>query len=206
MFAANHLSPTRSKDTVLNARATGVFCWQLATWPLRHAVNQSAEFLSPDVDEFDVANLGKTWSQTLDPPVPMVKASPVRFECRYHTQLTLPGNPPMGSVDVVIGRVVGVHIDDSVLTNGKIDVSKTQPIARMGYYEYAVVREKFEMIIPGDKNMLYGLEGSVRGNREAWERKQAKGQKDASEAAVDGPRTGETEEAGEESVGLEDKS
>ena len=169
MFAANHLSPTQSKDTVNNARATGVFCWQLATYALREAVNATAEHLPPGVDEFEVAKLEKEWSTLLDPMVPMVKASPVKFECRYYTQLTLPGNPPMGSVDVVIGRVVGVHIDESVLTDGKIDVKKTQPIARMGYYEYTVVTDKFEMIIPGDKALLHGLEGNAKKYREAWE-------------------------------------
>jgi len=95
--------------------------------------------------------------------VPMVKASPVRFECVYHSTIRLPGNPPMGTVDIVIGRVVGVHIDEEVLTDGKLDVRKTEPIARCGYYEYAVVRETFEMVIPGmDEAILAGLEGSTK--------------------------------------------
>jgi hypothetical protein len=72
----------------------------------------------------------------------------------------------MGAVDVVIGRVVGIHIDESVLTDGKIDVAKTEPIARCGYYEYAVVRETFEMRIPGgNEAILGGLEGSSKRNR-----------------------------------------
>jgi len=97
--------------------------------------------------------------------IPMVKCSPVKFECEYYTTLRLPGNPPMGSADVVIGKVVGVHIDERVLTDGKIDVRKTEPIARCGYYEYAVVKETFEMRIPGeDKAILAGLEGSAKKN------------------------------------------
>jgi hypothetical protein len=68
----------------------------------------------------------------------------------------------MGTVDVVIGRVVGVHVDDSVLTDGKVDVKKTQPIARCGYYEYARITETFEMIIPGDESTRAGLEGSSK--------------------------------------------
>jgi hypothetical protein len=65
----------------------------------------------------------------------------------------------------VIGKVVGVHIDERVLTDGKIDVTKTEPIARCGYYEYAVVRDTFEMRIPGeDKAILAGLEGSAKKN------------------------------------------
>lgn len=45
-------------------------------------------------------------------------------------------------------------------------MSKTQPIARCGYFEYARITEKFEMIIPGDKATLFGLEGSVKQHKE----------------------------------------
>jgi len=71
--------------------------------------------------------------------------------------------PPL----VVIGRVIGIHIDENVLTNGRIDVKKTVPIARCGYFEYTAVREVFEMRIPGDDPARFaGLEGSTKGNRE----------------------------------------
>ena len=98
--------------------------------------------------------------------IPMVEDSPVNFECAYYSTIRLPGNSPMGSVDVVIGEVVGIHIKEEVLTDGKIDVRKTQPIARCGYYEYAIAKETFEMIVPGDqKAMLAGIEGSTKFHR-----------------------------------------
>lgn len=163
MFSANQKPDHTRKDTVRNAEATGKFCWNLATWDLREAVNITAEQVAYGVDEFDRAGLTKEWSQVLPGhPVPMVKDSPVKFECVYHTTLRLPATPPMGTVDVVIGRVVAVHIRDDVLTNGRLDIRKTQPIARCGYYEYAVVRETFEMVIPGmDEATRAGLEGST---------------------------------------------
>ena len=75
----------------------------------------------------------------------------------------------MGSVDIVIGKVVGVHIADEAINveTGKVDVAVTQPIARCGYYDYAVVRECFEMKMPGAEIMRSGLEGSMKKNREA---------------------------------------
>ena len=173
MFSANQTGFGERKDTTRNAEATGVFCWQLATWDLREAVNKSAEAVPYGVDEFERAGLEKTWSEVLQTPVPMVKQSPVRFECEYYTTLRLPGNPPMGTVDVVVGKVVGIHISEDVLTDGKIDIRKTLPIARCGYYEYIVARETFEMIIPGDAATLFGLEGSVakhKAHREAAEK------------------------------------
>lgn len=175
MFASNQTPSNTQKDSVRNAEATGIFCWQLATYPLRDAVNVTSEQLPYGTDEFQAANLTKTYSTTLQPRVkipgfrgiPMVADSPVRFECEYHSTLRLPGNPPLGSVDVVIGRVVGVHIDDRVIDErGRIDVARTLPIARCGYYEYAVVRETFEMKMPGDQIMRDGLEGNMAKNRE----------------------------------------
>jgi hypothetical protein len=75
-------------------------------------------------------------------------------------------------VDVVIGRVLGVHIDERFLSKeGKLDVKLTEPIARLGYYDYAVVRDTFEMRVPNTSvEMLAGLEGSTKGNRELREK------------------------------------
>jgi flavin reductase (DIM6/NTAB) family NADH-FMN oxidoreductase RutF len=165
MFAANQTHLQSRKDSVANVEAAGYFGWNLATFALRDKVNASAEFLPAEVDEFERVGLVKEMGRVY-PTLPLVAASPVRFECQYYTTLRLPGNPPMGSVDVVIGRVVGVHIAEWCLTDGKIDARKTQPIARMGYYEYTVVRDVFEMMIPGENEaILAGLEGSVKRSR-----------------------------------------
>lgn len=162
MFSANQKPDMQRKDTVRNVESTGKFCWNLATWDLREAVNISAEQVGYAVDEFERAGLRKEYSHSLPgDPVPMVKDSPVKFECVYHSTIRLPAKPPMGTVDVVIGRVVAVHIHDDVLTDGKLDVKKTQPIARCGYFQYAVIRDTFDMVIPGMDDATHaGLEGN----------------------------------------------
>lgn len=174
MFSANQTPTYSQKDTVRNVEATGKFVWNLATYELRDAVNTSAVQEAYGVDEFEKAGVEKedsklsavTINGEREAMIPMVKRSPIKFECEHYTTLRLPGNPPMGPADVVIGRVVGIHIDERVLTDGKIDIKKTEPIARCGYYEYAVVRDVFEMRIPGeDKALLAGLEGSSRKNQ-----------------------------------------
>lgn len=180
MFSANQTHQNQRKDSVVNAESTGIFCWQLATYPLREAVNITSEQLPYGDDEFAKAKLERTYSKLLKPKshisnfrgVPMVKDSPVRFECEYHSTVRLPGNPPMGTVDIVIGKVVGVHIADEVINKetGKVDVARTEPIARCGYYDYAVVRECFEMMMPGDQTTRDGLEGSSKKNRAANEK------------------------------------
>jgi len=70
----------------------------------------------------------------------------VHFECRLHQIVTLPGRKPSSEHHVVIGRVVAVHIDDDALTvDGRVDVLKIRPIARLGYKDYTSVDSLFEM-------------------------------------------------------------
>ncbi|KAK4548473.1 hypothetical protein LTR36_009383 [Oleoguttula mirabilis] len=161
MFSANQDLNEHRKDSTVNAEATGEFCWNVATWDLREAVNATAEWFAGDVDEFERAGLEKEAARLVK--VAMVKRSPIKFECKHYTTLRLPGNAPMGATDVVIGRVIAIHIDESVLTDGMIDAGKVQPIARCGYHQYARVTAEslFEMVIPGDPKQLVGLEGNM---------------------------------------------
>ncbi|BGP40264.1 hypothetical protein JCM10449v2_004222 [Rhodotorula kratochvilovae] len=148
MFAANEKESCERKDNVVNAERTKEFCWSLATYDLREEMNTSATEVPYGTDEFDLAGLEKGYGSLVK--CPFVKASPINFECVHHSTLRLPGNSPGASVDVVIGRVVGIHIAERVLTNGEVDISKTVPIARCGGPNYAAVREvcMFKMVTP----------------------------------------------------------
>lgn len=161
MFAANQNSDGQRKDSVRNAEDTGEFVWNMATWAQREAVNISAEELPHGVDEFERAGLVKLPSVRVKPR--RVQGSPIQFECVYLNTLRFPGPGPMGSADVVFGRVVGIHIDDAAIdAQGLVDVLKIQPIARMGYYDYTTVDNVFRMVIPGNNRaLLAGLEGAA---------------------------------------------
>ena len=163
MFAANQHPDGRRKDTVVNAEETGYFVWNMATWDLREAVNASAADYAHGTDEFAIA--GVTKAASIIAPCPRVAESPCHFECRYLSTTRLRGNGTMGTVDVVFGEVVQIHVrEDVVLPSGKLDIAKIAPIARMGYYDYAVVREVFEMKVPNisSQAVLDGLEGTRR--------------------------------------------
>jgi len=126
MFSANQTTDGRRKDTVVNAEQTGVFVWNMATYDLREAVNKSAEELPPEIDEFEKVGLAKAEATRVN--APMVANSPVKFECELLQTVRIPGGGRMGTVDIVIGRVVAVHIDDAALTaEGKVDVLKLRP-------------------------------------------------------------------------------
>lgn len=60
---------------------------------------------------------------------------------------------------------MGVHIDNSALTEeGRIDIAKLRPLARMGYFDYTSVEQSFEMVIAGNEKLLAGLDGSAEKN------------------------------------------
>ncbi|HUJ90988.1 MAG TPA: flavin reductase family protein, partial [Syntrophorhabdales bacterium] len=159
MFSAGQNTLGGRKDTVVNIEATGEFVYNMATYDLRDAVNRSAAEVPPDVDEFTLAGVTKAPSVRVRPC--RVAESPVQFECRYFQTIRLPGNGLKGTIDVVIGRVVIVHIKDDVIRpDGRIDIIKIRPLARLGYYDYTSVESIFEMVIPGDnETLLAGLEG-----------------------------------------------
>ena len=171
MFASNQNSRGERKDSVRNAETTGQFVWNMATYALREAVNLSAEELPHGVDEFERAGLAKLPSRLVRPR--RVSGSPIHFECTYLNTVRFPGSSTMGTVDVVFGRVVAVHIDDAYITDqGLVDVLKIQPLARMGYYDYTYVDNQFRMVIPGNNQaVLAGLEGSPDKARTALENK-----------------------------------
>ena len=159
MFSANQTPDGRRKDSVVNAEATGEFVWNMATYDLREAVNISSTFVDSGVDEFELTGLAKMPSVRVEPP--RVADSPVHFECQYMQTLRLPGNTPMGTVDVVVGKVVLIHIRDEAIDGaGRLDIPKIRPLARLGYYDYTSVESVFEMKRPGEtRHQLRGMEG-----------------------------------------------
>lgn len=159
MFAANQNSRGLKKDTVINIEHTGEFVYNMATYELREAVNLSAQELPPEIDEFEISGVTKSPSIIVKPC--RVAESPIQFECHLYTSLRLPGNGLMGSVDLIIGRVVLIHIKDEFIgPDGRIDILKIRPLARLGYYDYTTIDSVFEMVIPGNNiNLIKGLEG-----------------------------------------------
>jgi flavin reductase (DIM6/NTAB) family NADH-FMN oxidoreductase RutF len=135
------------KDSQRNAEETGEFVCSLATYELRDAMNRTSQHVGPEVDEMALAGLSPAPSMLVAPP--RVAESPVAFECKYWRTVDLPGpNGGPGTHAIVLGQVVGVHIDEGVIVEGKVDVTKLKPIARLGYGDYAVIDEVFELSRP----------------------------------------------------------
>ncbi len=164
MFSAGARPDGSRKDSVVNATETGEFVCNMATWDLREAVNTSSQMVDPETDETALAGLETAPSRLVKPP--RVAASPVHLECLFHSASVLPGHTPSNIVHLVIGRVVGVHIRDDALTaDGRIDVARLRPLARLGYFDYTSVDHVFTMepTGPGLEARRKGLAGEAAG-------------------------------------------
>ncbi|MEM2291939.1 MAG: flavin reductase family protein [Nitrososphaerota archaeon] len=159
IFSANQNSKGKKKDTIVNIEQNGEFGYNMVTWDLREKMMITAMEVPPEVDEFELAGLTKERSVKIKPC--LVKESPVKFECVLHELIRLPGKGVLGTIDLVIGRVVMVHIDERYITaDGKLDVPKLKPLARLGYFDFTVVETVFEMLIPGGNEVLLrGMKG-----------------------------------------------
>ena len=136
------------KDTAVNIEATGEFVYNIVPYALRQAMNVTAAPFPPEVDEFEKAGLHKGECHLVK--AHRVAESPISMECKYVQTIVLPGDCKTGTVDIIIGKVVGIHIaDDVILPDGKIDMEKIRPLARMGYSDYTYVEHVFE-IPPSD--------------------------------------------------------
>ncbi len=134
------------KDSCTNAAETGEFVINMATWKLREEMNLTSAYMARGIDEAGLAELEMTPSRLVTPL--RVKRSPIHLECRYLMSVRLPATDPEATPIVVFGTVVGVHIGDDVLTEGRVNVTKIRPIARLGYMEYATIEQTFTMERP----------------------------------------------------------
>jgi flavin reductase (DIM6/NTAB) family NADH-FMN oxidoreductase RutF len=139
------------KDTPVNIEETGEFVFNLATYPLREQMNLSAGQVARDVDEFDAARLTKAPSRLVQPW--RVAESPIHFECRHIQTVLLPSWTEY-SLRAIFGEIVMVHIDDGLIVDGRVSMERLQPLARLGYRDYARLGEIFEMPLPEFDRLL----------------------------------------------------
>jgi len=134
------------KDSLKNVEETGEFVVNVATDGQRLEVNETSAIVPPEVDEFALAGLEALPSHVVKPP--RVAGAPAHLECKHLQTVTLPADDPASPNAMVLGLVVGIHIDDAILTDGLVDMAKFRPIARLGYMDYTVVDNVFTMMRP----------------------------------------------------------
>ena len=136
------------KDTLRNAKpesegGVGEFVVNAATEELARQVAAAAEELEYGESELELVGLTTAPSRAVAPP--RVAESPVAFECVTSQVIrTNPGAPISGNV--VLGRVVHVHVRDDLLDERRrVDPERLAAVGRMGGIGYATTRARFDL-------------------------------------------------------------
>jgi len=133
-----------TKDSVANIRETGVFCVNVVEYAARDVMNVTSATLPHGEDEFARAGIDKAQCERI--ACARVANAPASLECKLTQIVQLPGEANFA----VFGEVVGVHMRDDCVVDGRFDVTRFQPLSRLGYRDYTVVRDVFELKRPDD--------------------------------------------------------
>jgi flavin reductase (DIM6/NTAB) family NADH-FMN oxidoreductase RutF len=132
------------KDTIRNIEATGELVINVVPRAIAELMVKTSGDYAPDVSEFDVSGLTRVASERVRPP--RVGECPISFECRC-LQVVKVG-PPAMATSVVLAEVLLLHVSETVLTDGRVDPHKVDPVARLGGAMYATLGEVWEIARP----------------------------------------------------------
>ena len=140
-------SSSGRKDSLRNAEETGVFTTSMVGRTLAEKMNLTSIDAPYGESEFDVAELAMAEGRLVN--APFVTQAYAALECRVTNifEVNSLEGAPSGSF-VVIGQVMGIHLDEAALTNGLLDMAIAAPVARMGYMDYCEGSQPFQMRRP----------------------------------------------------------
>ena len=140
-------SSSGRKDSYRNASETGEFTCNFVSRNLIDKMNMSSAAVAYDVDEFALSGLTPKKGELVD--APYVAEAFAVLECKV-TEIIEPkslSGEPSDSV-MIFGQVVGIHIDETILSDGRIDMGLARPVARLGYMDYSESSDVFELFRP----------------------------------------------------------
>lgn len=146
MFAPNTASPEQVKDTYRNIIEVPEFVVNLVSMELAEQMNATSESFAYEVDEFEKCGVDSVASTVVRPP--RVKQSKAALECTVYEVVHLPIGGDGRKSHVVVGEVVGIHLDDDLIVDGRVDEARLHPLARLGYFNYAGLGEILEIRRP----------------------------------------------------------
>lgn len=128
------------KDTLANALETEAFVVNVVTEDLVEAMNATSATLPSEESEFEHARVTPIDADNVD--APRVEEATVSFECELYDAIEI------GSSTMVLGEVVYAHVDESVMTDGKMDVEKLDAVGRLAGDWYASTDDRYELERP----------------------------------------------------------
>ena len=123
----------QQKDTSRNIFREKEFVVHIISEDYLEKAHKTSITLSNKESELTYARLHTIPSK--DIKTPGIKESKIRLECVYETHIHFE------TTDLIIGRVVGYHIDEEVFDNGKIDFVKLNPVSRLPGSNYGLLGE-----------------------------------------------------------------
>ncbi|MCD9198015.1 flavin reductase family protein [Aeromicrobium wangtongii] len=123
------------KDTLANVLATQEFVVNIASLPQLDLVNNSSAAFAPEDDEASLLDIAMEPSEHVAPP--RVAGSPASLECTLHSTIEL------GDSVLVLGSVVAITVDESVLVDGHPEIDRLRPVARLGRDEWGLPPEVY---------------------------------------------------------------
>ncbi len=132
------------KDSATFAKESGEFVANLATFALKDAMNASSAPLPRGENEFLAAGL--TMAECRLVAAPRVAESPASLECKVVNVVEIrTAAGALSEYVLILGEVVGVHIDEAFVRDGRFDIAGARTLARCGYQDYAVVDAVFPL-------------------------------------------------------------
>ncbi|MBF96634.1 MAG: hypothetical protein CFH34_01628 [Alphaproteobacteria bacterium MarineAlpha9_Bin4] len=148
MFANNGPAPSLRgpKDTFTNIKNNKEFVVNISTYESKDKMNKTCAPLSSGESEIEYASLETKESNFIKPK--SLKISPINMECVLYKIVDLPNTNENEYNAIIIGKVIGINIDDEFIKDGIINVKKLKPLARLGYMDYSAVDNIFSMKRP----------------------------------------------------------
>ncbi|MBX9720079.1 MAG: flavin reductase family protein [Candidatus Obscuribacterales bacterium] len=128
------------KDTLKNIIDTEEFVVNMVSADLAQKMVQSSANYAADESEFDATKLARQASLKVKPP--RVADAKISMECKLFQIIDF------GASRLVLGRIVCIHVDESIIHDGQIDNEKLRPVARLGGDLYAEIRDIFSIPRP----------------------------------------------------------
>jgi flavin reductase (DIM6/NTAB) family NADH-FMN oxidoreductase RutF len=139
-----------NKDSLRNIKATGEFVVNLVNRDLAERANATSGEFGPEVDEWEVAGVGRAASDLVSPP--RVAEAPAALECRVRQVVEL-GDADRSSNSLIVAWVVRVHVAEGGYVDGKVDADVLDLVARMGGDEWCTTRDRFDLRRPSSADV-----------------------------------------------------
>ncbi len=144
MFVASPKTMDNSvKDTARNIEDTKEFVVNIVSDADKELMMLSSSVLPYNESEIDKFQIPTKQSQIVK--APSISISKINLECQHVKTIDIENNK------MVIGKIVGIYIDDAILDDGKINVQKLAPLCRLGYDQYSVIEKVLHLKRPYTK-------------------------------------------------------